>query len=244
MTAVHQASGHERRRAARATGGPLLTLADEHALLLSQVAIRAGDLLTAISEDRWPARELQALVGYLHAEVLRQASDQEWLFPAHQAGEGFSQLARDHVRLRGDTEILTQAAFEGTGSRAELVAATHDLLAQLERHFAAEERLLTTAGAPGTTPGITAAGRRHEWYPVTEGPVIDLDMLPSAQVADAVVDRLLRLRSGEEVELLSDRDPVRVWRRMDDLLPGWYGFEYLQDGPERWRVRVTRRTAA
>jgi uncharacterized protein (DUF2249 family) len=175
--------------------------------------------------------ELQALAGYLHAEVLRQASDQEWLFPAHQAGEGLAQLARDRVRLRGDTEILTQAAFEGTGSRAELAAATHDLLAHLERHFAAEERLLTTVGAPGTAPAITAAGRRHEWYPVTEGPVIDLDMLPSAQLADAVVDRLLRLRSGGQVALLCDRDPVRV-RRMDGLLPGWYGLKYLQDGPE------------
>jgi hypothetical protein len=40
---------------------------------------------------------------------------------------------------------------------------------QLERHFAAEERLLA-AGRPAMAPGITAAtGWRHEWYPLTEG---------------------------------------------------------------------------
>lgn len=246
MTTMRQVPGRGPARSAiSAGGGPPLTLADEHALLLEQVAVRARDLLAAIAEDRWPARELQALVGYLRAEVLRQAADQERLFPAHQAAEGFARLARDHVRLRAATEVLARAASAGTGSRAELAAATRDLLTQFERHLAAEEQLLTAAGRPGTAPGITAAtGRRHEWYPLTEGPVIDLDVLPSGQVVCAAVDRLLRLRRGERIELRSGRDPWPVWRRMDGLCPGKYGFVYLQEGPDRWRVQVTRRPAA
>jgi hypothetical protein len=41
--------------------------------------------------------------------------------------------------------------------------------------------LLAAVGRPATAPGITAAtGRRHEWYPPTEGPVIDLELLPPA----------------------------------------------------------------
>jgi uncharacterized protein (DUF2249 family) len=246
MTTMHRGPGHgPARPAVSAASGPALTLADEHALLLQQVAARAGHLLTAIAEDRWPARELQALVGYLRAEVLRQAADQEWQFPARQAAEGFTALARDHARLREGTEVLAQAAAEGTGSRDRLAAATRDLVAQLERHLAAEERLLAATGRPATAPGITAAtGRRHEWYPLTNGPVIDLDALPAGQVTDATADRLLRLRAGEQVELRSGRDPWLVWRRMDGLLPGGYGFVYLQEGPPRWRVQVTRRAAA
>ena len=82
MTTTHQVPGYGPARSdVSAAGGPPLTLPDEHALLLEQVAMRAKDLLTAIADDRWPARELQALVGYLRAEVLRQASDQERLFP-------------------------------------------------------------------------------------------------------------------------------------------------------------------
>lgn len=232
-------------RPSSASSGPTLPLAGENALLLEQVAVRARDLLAAIAGDRWPASELQALVGYLQAEVLRHAADQERLFPARQAAEGLARLTRDHVRLRAETEVLERAASAGTGSRAELAAATRTLLAELERHFAAEEQLLTAVSQTGAAPGVTAAtGRRHEWYPLTEGPVIDLDVLPSGQVADAAVDRLLRLRRGERIELRSGRDPWPVWRRIDDLCPGRYHFVYLQDGPHRWHVRVTRRPAA
>jgi uncharacterized protein (DUF2249 family) len=243
VTTVNEIPG--RGTARRAADGQPLTLAEEHALLLEQVAVRAGDVLAAIADGRWPAQELRALVGYLRAEVLRQAGDQEWLFPARQAGKDFAQLAQDHVQLREGTEALAQAASsEGRSSLAQLAAATRDLLAQLERHLAAEEQVLTAAGQPSTAPGVSPAGRRHEWYPLTEGPVVDLDMLPSGQVADAAVDRLLRLRRGEQVVLRSSRDPWLVWQRMDDLYPGRYGFVYLQEGPERWRIQVTCRAAA
>jgi uncharacterized protein (DUF2249 family) len=245
VSTVHEIPGHGAARSAvPAAGGRPLTLAEEHALLLKQVAVRAGDVLTAIDGGRWPARELQALVGYLRAEVLRQAADQEWLFPAHQPGEDFARLVREHVRLRAATEVLEQAASgEGRSSLTQLTAATRDLLTQLERHLAAEEQVLAAAGRPGTAPGVSPAGRRHEWYPLTEGPVVDLDALPSGQVADAAVDRLLRLRSGEQVELQSSRDPWPVWQRMNDLYPGRYGFAYTEEGPERWRVQVTCRDA-
>jgi hypothetical protein len=56
------------------------------------------------------------------------------------------------------------------GSRVQLAAAVRDLLTQLERHLAAEERLLAAAGRPAMAPGITpATGWRHEWYPLTDG---------------------------------------------------------------------------
>jgi len=71
-----------------------------------------------------------------------------------------------------------------------------------------------------------------------------MDALSEARVVDAVMDRLLRLRAGEGVELHSSRDPYAVWQRMDRACPGDYGFAYLQDGPERWRVQVTRRQSA
>jgi uncharacterized protein (DUF2249 family) len=79
---------------------------------------------------------------------------------------------------------------------------------------------------------------------LTSGPVIDLDSLPAGRMTDAVVDRLLRLRRGEQVELRSGRDPWPVWQRMDDLGPGRYGFAYLKEGPDQWHVQVTRRPAA
>lgn len=220
------------------------TLVDEHALLLAQVAGRAEQVLAAIAEDRWPAEELRALVGYLRAELLHHAADEEWLlFPARHPAPVFGRLARDHDRLRAATEVLEQAAADaGLHSSVQVAVVTRDLLDQLRGHLAAEELALAAADAPASVPATTGPGsRQHEWYQLTEGPVINLDALPRDEVTDAAVDRLMRLRSGEQVELRSARDPEAVWQRIDQLSPGRYGFAYLQDGPVQWRVQVTRR---
>ena len=102
--------------------------------------------------------------------------------------------------------------------------------------------MLAAAGPPGEVPATTVlGGHPRQWYPLTEGPVIDLDALPPDQMIDAATDRLLRLRPGEQVELHAGTDPHLVWRQLDLLSPGRYRFAYLQDGPDRWRMQVTRR---
>jgi uncharacterized protein (DUF2249 family) len=106
----------------------------------------------------------------------------------------------------------------------------------------AEEELLASERAPHSVPATAALGSHpHAWYTLTEGPVIDLDALSQDQAVAAAVDRLLRLRRGEQVELQSSTDISPVWREMDQLSPGGYWFVSLQDGPDRWRMRVTRR---
>jgi uncharacterized protein (DUF2249 family) len=118
---------------------------------------------------------------------------------------------------------------------------------QLRDHLAAEEQALAAADVPDQVPATTEPGsRQHGWYPLTEGPVIDLDAIPAGEKTDAAVARLVRLHDGEQVELRSARDTETeaVWRRADQISPGGYGFAYLQDGPAQWRVQVTRRPAA
>lgn len=230
------------------TAAPV-TLTEEHALLLAQVTSRADDVLSAAAQGRWPARELEALAGYLRAEILRQASDEEWLlFPASDPAPGVARLERDHERLRACTEALEQAAA-GTGmhSRAQVAAVTRDLVAQLRLHLASEEQVLAAADAPDPVLATTETdGRQHDWYPLTEGPVVDLDAIVPGERTAAAVDRLVRLRSGERVELRSAREAETeaVWRRANRFSPGRFGFVYVQDGPARWRVQVTRRPAS
>ena len=218
-------------------------LADEHDQLLRQVAVRAEDLLAAAAVGRWPAPELDALVGYLRAEILRQVTDEEiLLFPACGAPRERDHLARDHAGLRAGIEVLELAAGNGGRSPTMLASAVRDLLRQLEAHLAAEETILAASGRRGGAPATTTLGARpHEWYALTEGTVIDLDALPPDQAVAAAVQRLLRLGPGEHVELRSASDPLLVWRRIDELAPRRCRFAYLEDGPGRWRVQVTRR---
>jgi uncharacterized protein (DUF2249 family) len=234
------------RQAGHAVASQAPGLADEHAQLLQQVAVRAEDLIAAASEGRWPSRELEALLGYLRVEILRQVTDEEMLlFPARGATTGLDRLGRDHVRLRAGVEALERAAGDGKRSPAMLVTAVRDFLRQLEDHLVAEEAVLAGPGRPDGTPATTALGARpHEWYPLTEGPVIDLEALPPEQAVAATTERLLRLRRGEDVELRSDNDPFAVWQQIDELAPLRYGFVYLEDGPDHWRVQVTRRAQA
>jgi iron-sulfur cluster repair protein YtfE (RIC family) len=153
---VHEVSGHGRPSVATVPSGHPLTLSEEHGLLLRQVAARVEDLLAVIAEDRWPARELQALLAYLRAEVLGQAADEErLLFPTGDTPPAFAQLAADHTHLRLVTEALAEAADEGTQSPAQLAAATRDLVAHLERHLSAEEAVLAAAGGEDEAPGTT-----------------------------------------------------------------------------------------
>lgn len=219
-------------------------LAQEHGQLLQQVAVRGEELIGAIRAGRWPAEELDALVGYMRAEILRQAGEEELLlFPAHDEASGLRRLARDHVRLRAGVEALELMARAGRGSAGALATTVRDLLRQLEAHFAVEEAVLGEGpGGRRGVPATTALGAHpHEWYPLTEGRTIDLDALPANQAAAAAAERLLRLGRGEEVELQSSLDPVEVWQRADELAPGGYGFVYLEGGPDRWRVLVARR---
>ena len=235
----------QRPESAGLTAGRPLTLAEEHVLLLWQVTARADELLTAAAHGRWPGAELAALAGYAQAEVLRQASDEETLlFPAASARE-VTGLARDHARLRSAAELLARAAAgEQPMSAGQVAVAARDFVAQLERHLRAEEALLASGRAPQGVPGTAAlGGHRHEWYSLTEGPEVDLDALPRDQAVAAAVDRLLRMRRGEQVELQSGTDMNPVWREISELSPGGYRFTALQDGPPRWRMQVTRRQA-
>jgi uncharacterized protein (DUF2249 family) len=220
-----------------------LTLAEEHVLLLKQVTARAEELLTAAAHGRWPAAELAALADYAQAELLRQVSDEETLlFPAAPSQE-VSRLARGHARLRAAADMLARAAAaEQPMSPGQLAVAVRDFAAQLERHMRTEENVLASGRAVRDVPGTAArGGHRHEWYPLTEGPTVDLDALPRSQAVAAAVDRLLRMRRGERVELLSGTDLDPVWREIGGLCPGSYQFTVLQDGPARWRMQVTRR---
>ncbi len=223
-----------------------LTLADEHVLLLWQVTARAEEVLAAAGHGRWPAAELMALAGYTQAEVLRQAADEEaLLFPAVASPQAAG-LARDHVRLRAAAELLARAAAgEQPMSPAWVAVAVRDFVAQLERHLRNEEDLLASGRPQQPVPGTVSLGSHpHEWYPLTEGSEIDLEMLPPDQAVGAAVDRLLRMRRGEQVEFESGQDLYPVWREISHLSPSGYQVTIVQDGPPRWRMQVTRRRAA
>lgn len=221
------------------------SLREEHALLMREVTARAQAVITGVGEDRWPESQLRELLNYLHLEVLRQVLEEEWLLfrAVRPASDQLARLRRDHLELRVAVEVLDQAAAtagsaEGMSPR-QLSAITRDLLAQLEAHLAAEDELAIVGEAAPATASFGA--QPHEWYALTEGPVIDLDQLAGQQGADATLARLERLRSSERVDILSSVDPSPLVQRLTATHPGGYGITYLERGPNHWRVEITCR---
>jgi uncharacterized protein (DUF2249 family) len=199
-------------------------------------------VILAAEADSWPANELSELVNYLHLEVLRQITDEEWLLfrNSGQASEELAALRRDHLELRLTVDRMTEAATApATFTAPQLVAVTRDLLEQLDAHLLAEEQQLATAGTlPVSTTSL--GSQPHEWYPLTEGPVIDLDRLPRPDGADAVLDRLLRLRPAEQVTIACSTDPSPLSRRLSYADPGGYGVTLKRNGP-RWELEIVKR---
>jgi uncharacterized protein (DUF2249 family) len=221
-------------------------LADEHAVLLHEVRHRERAVRAALGAGGWPDREIEALVAYLRYEVLDQAANEErLLFPLTSEGRTGNRmrgLVDDHVQLRDLTDDLVAAGTADDARRdpRALVDLLDDVEELLDRHMRAEQALLS----PTTTDGVESYRRPfrcHLWFPLTEGSELDLDVLPPEFAHRAALERFSRLRPGERLRVRSGRELESLWNVLACGRPGEFGWAYLQEGPDQWRVEVTRR---
>lgn len=222
-------------------------LADEHEVLLHEVGARTDRLLETLAGGEWPAQEMRALLDYLRYEVLDQATHEErLLYPLVRRGFADQRVRRlldEHVQLRDAADALAAEATAPAGRRHpdRLASVLTDLTAALRRHLREEQEVLAAVTPAGIT-SLRRSPHRHEWFPMTEGALLDLDHLPADGATAAVVDRLTRLRPGEGVELRSTaplgavETALRRHGTTADL--GWI---YREEGPSQWRARIVRR---
>ncbi len=221
-------------------------LADEHAVLLHEVRLRERLVRAALGAGRWPDAEVDGLVSYLRFEVLDQAvAEERLLFPSTPGGfadRRISRLVAEHVALRDLTERLagTAGPAPGQGDLRLLVELLDDLEELLVNHMRSEEAVLATA----TTDGVESRRRPfrcHTWFPVTEGPEIDLDALPREHADGAALERFSRMRPGERLILRAGWDLDGLGALVARAWPREFGWACLEAGPERWSAEVTRR---
>jgi uncharacterized protein (DUF2249 family) len=72
---------------------------------------------------------------------------------------------------------------------------------------------------------------------------LDVRPVPPKDRYDRIMDAYEALRPGDDLELTVDHDPTCMYytlkaTRGDDA----FAFEYLENGPETWRVRVSKTT--
>ena len=73
---------------------------------------------------------------------------------------------------------------------------------------------------------------------------LDVRRLPPARRRALIFDTCGKLPVGNAVILVNNHDPKALYHQFEAELPGEFGWEYVQSGPDVWQVRITRQKAA
>jgi uncharacterized protein (DUF2249 family) len=222
-------------------------LENEDVELLWQAIARAEALLEEVPASQSPTRQFRALLGYLHDVVLARVSEEEREILPALRDAGFTarsdadRLERDHLLMRDDVDSLAAAAApHGSQGGDQLAAIIRRLIVRLDMHLRVEAAAL--AKLPGGYQPCTAAWTSAaHWYPLTEGPRIDLDQLAPEHADDAVLNRLTHLRPGEYIELASRVSHPHLLSRLRRRAPHDYSWSESCDDEGSWLVGIKRR---
>ena len=70
---------------------------------------------------------------------------------------------------------------------------------------------------------------------------LDIRSTPPAQRHPLIFKRFESLGPGESFVLVNDHDPKPLYYQFQAERMGTFDWEYLESGPEAWRVRITRK---
>ena len=79
--------------------------------------------------------------------------------------------------------------------------------------------------------------------PMPDLPQLDVRELPPRQRHTLIFATCEKLATGGAIVLVNDHDPRPLYYQFEAEQPGRFGWEYLERGPEVWRVRITRQAA-
>lgn len=71
-------------------------------------------------------------------------------------------------------------------------------------------------------------------------PTLDVREVPHRQRHTLIFATLDALAHGERVVLVNDHDPLPLYYQLNAQRPGQFGWEYEEEGPEVWRVQITK----
>lgn len=71
-------------------------------------------------------------------------------------------------------------------------------------------------------------------------PVLDLRAIPPYQRHQLIFQSVQELTPGDGFSLVNDHDPRPLHHQLLSLFGAGFAWEYLQQGPEVWQVRISR----
>lgn len=183
------------------------------------------------------------MVDFCLHEVRRYlaTADRDLYTPA--SGGDETRLLVDALRV-GTATLNAQIDELAAASSVDAASLGVMIMAALDLHLQIEESVLlpALAGLPGVDPSLLAADLRAylAGQQIEQPTVIDVRRIARGGRHPRVFARYARLAPGEAFILVHSHDPKPLRREFEAIHPGVFSWDYLQTGPEEWRVRIGR----
>lgn len=73
--------------------------------------------------------------------------------------------------------------------------------------------------------------------------LLDVRVIPPREKHPTILSTFDALAPGESFTLVNDHDPVPLRYQFEAERAGIFGWEYLERGPDLWRVEISRRAS-
>ena len=71
-------------------------------------------------------------------------------------------------------------------------------------------------------------------------PQVDVRPIAPRERHPLIFSTFRSLANGEAMELVNDHDPRPLYYQFNAEMPGEFRWDYLEQGPDTWRVAITR----
>ena len=71
--------------------------------------------------------------------------------------------------------------------------------------------------------------------------ILDVREIPPRERHPKIFGTIDGLKSGESVVIINDHDPKPLLYQLDAERQGLFEWKYLAEGPEEWKVEITRK---
>lgn len=209
-----------------------------------------------------PQHEREAFVAFLNGDLLPHANGEErHLYPlvdelVRKHARPTATMTVDHefiadyvVRIERTTRELAGAA---NGNHSRLLRQLRDLASRLdaivELHLAKEERIylplidehVDAARQRGVLEAIHASYEESEKKNVAADRSLDVRNVAPRERHALIFDTFQDLKPSEAFVLINDHDPKPLYYQFQAEHTGQFSWEYLEQGPDVWRVRIGR----
>jgi uncharacterized protein (DUF2249 family)/iron-sulfur cluster repair protein YtfE (RIC family) len=243
---------------------------DHHAQLAGSLAVQVEALVDAADRGDLPGAGAasEALVRWCQAELIPHAlAEEQAMYPAAHEDPRARLLVDAMLAEHRELLALVEAIRRATGP-VRAAAGAQALRSLFESHLVKENELILPLLAESAEVSLAGLlGDMHELLgghehgesaePVAEGgcgggcscseqdpagvlPELDARAVPPSIRVAAIFGALDSIGSGSGLVLVAPHDPLPLLMQLEERSPGLFSIDYLERGPETWRLRFIR----